>query len=238
MNRFAALAAGAAFLFSTGCTHDGQWSVQKALGLDEKPPNRVVTPPPKDIPPASMAAAQRVDELGRKIVAQNTFLGFEPDAPLFHAIGVKEAVLFHIGTDRLVISQGIVENCKSDAELAAVLCWELGQMVSEKRNAKTLGRDVDPIPDANYGGGPIFPGGTAVDAGQQANLAFHERKFPRGVARPDPVDAAATARELLKGCGYSPAELDRVEPLLKQSDRGEKLRKQMGGSAPPPTWEK
>src|SRR5262245_7357789 len=209
MNRFAALAAGAALLFSTGCTHDGQWSVQKALGLDDNPQHRVATPNPKTLPPASLATSQRVDELGRKLVAQNTFCGFEPGKPLFMVTGHKEAILFHRGTDELIISEGIVEKCQSEAELAAVLCWEMGQMVAEKRTAKALGREVDPIPDANYGGGPIFPGGTAVDAGQMANLAFHERKFPRTVSRPDPVDAAETARELLKGSGYSPAELDR-----------------------------
>jgi hypothetical protein len=235
MNRFAALAAGAALLFSTGCAHDGEWSVRKALGLEETPPNRVVTAPPKDVPAASLAAAQRVDELGRKLVAQNTFIGIEP---LFMAIGVKESVLFHIGTEQLVISEGLVEKCGSDAELAAVLCSELGQMVAEKRTAKALGREVDPIPDAGYGGGSVFPGGTAYDAGQQANLAYHERKYPRGGGKPDPVDATNTARELLRGSGYSPAELDRVEGLLKQSERGEQLRKQMGSSAPPPVWQK
>jgi hypothetical protein len=111
-------------------------------------------------------------------------------------------------------------------------------MVAEKRTAKAVGHDVDPIADANFGGGPLFPGGTAFDAGQQANLAYHEQKHPRGAAVPNPLDATNTARDILKGAGYSPAELDRVEPLLKQSERGEKIRKQMGGSAPAPEWKK
>lgn len=238
MKRLAAMTAGAALLLSTGCMHDGEWSVRKALGWDEPTPplrGRVVeTPSTKNLPQPDPAIAERVELLGRKVVAQNTFVGIEP---LFFTIGVKEAVLFHRGPEQLVISEGLVEKCKSDAELAAVLCSELGQMVAEKRAAKAVGRDVDPIPDATHGAGP-FPGGSAYDAGQMANLAFHERQHPRGAARPDPIDAAKTARELLSGAGYSPAELDRVEPLLKQSDRGEKLKKQMGGSAPPPDWKK
>jgi hypothetical protein len=236
MNRLAALTAGAALLFATGCTHDGEWSVRKALGWDEPPRGRVVaTPPAKELPPASMAVAERVEILGRKLVAQNTFLGIEP---LFMTIGVKEAVLFHRGTEQLLISEGLVEQCKSDAELAAVLCAELGQMVAEKRAAKAAGREVDPIADATHGAGSVFPGGTAFDAGRQVDLAYHEQKHPRGAAHPDSIDAKRTARELLTGAGYSPAELDRVEPLLKQSERGEKLKKQMGGSAPLPDWKK
>jgi hypothetical protein len=234
MNRLTAMTAGAALLFSTGCMHDGEWSVRKALGWDDGPPNRVVTPPPKDVPPGSLAIAERVDLLGRKLVTQNTFVGIEP---LFQTIGVPEPVLFHIGPERLIISDGLVEKCKSDAELAAVLCSELGQMVAEKRTAKALGRDVAPIPDATHGTGPV-PGGAPYDAGQQVNLAYHERQYPRGATRTDPVDAARSARDLLVGAGYNAAELDRVEPLLKQSERGEKLKKQMGGSAPAPDWKK
>ena len=230
MNRLVTLAAGCALL-STGCAHDGEWSVRKALGWDDAPA-RGQMPAPKDVPLATLAVSERVELLGQKIIAQNTFTGI---SPMFMTVDVKESVLFHSGTEQLFISGGLVEKCKSDAELAAVLCAELGQMVAEKRTAKAVGRDVDPIPDAGYGGGPLFPGGTAFDAGRQADLAFHEKKHPRGSPRPD---ATSTARELLTGAGYNPAELDRVEALLKQSDRGEKLRKQMAGSAPLPEWKK
>ena len=236
MNRLAVVA-GVALSLSTGCAHDGEWSVRKALGLEEAqargamPAGATAKDVPK-LPPAALEIAERVETVGRKIITQNTFTGIEP---LFMTVNVKESVLFHRGTEQLFISQGLVEKCKSDAELAAVLCAELGQMVAEKRAAKAVGRDVDPIPDATTGGNALFPGGTAFDAGRQADLAFHERKYPKTAAGSDP---AKTARELLTGAGYSPAELDRVEPLLKQSDRGEKLRKQMGGSAPLPEWKK
>ena len=234
MNRLITLAAACALL-SIGCTHDGELSMKKALGWDE-PSNRAAMPNnTKNLPLPDIKVAARVEETGRKIIAQNTFTGIEP---LFMTIGVKESVIFHRGTEQLVISEGLVGKCGSDAELVAVLCSELGQMVAEKRMAVGVGRNVDPIPEATAGGSPLFPGGTAHDAGQQANLAFHEKKYPRGVARPDAVDATNTARELLTGSGYSPAELDRVEPLLKQSKRGEELRKLMAASAPPPEWKK
>jgi hypothetical protein len=239
MNRLATLAAGVALLLSTGCKNDGEWSVRKTLGWDE--PARGSMPVlPKDVPTASLATCQRVEELSRKIIAQNTFCGLNPDQTLVSTIGVKESVLFHRGTDQLIISEGLVEKCQTDAELAAILCAEFGQMIAEKRTAKVLGRDIEPIPDIQPGGPGAFPGGATVDVGQQANLAYHEKKYLRGASSVDPVDAKSTACDLLKGAGYSPAELDRVDSLLKQkqSDRGEKIRKQMGGSAPEPVWQK
>lgn len=242
MNRLTALGVCATLLSSFGCMHEGEFSFRKALGWDDAPPGRtgvvVKTPSAKDLPQADQAVAERVELLGRKIIAQNTFAGIEP---LFLTFGFKEDALFHRGTEQLYISEGLVEKCTSDAELAGVLCSELGQMVAEKRAAKAAGRDVDPIPDATHGGGPLFPGGTAYDAGRQAEFAFHDQKHPRGGSKPDPVDATKTAKELLSGAGYSAAELDRVEPLVKrakQSERGEALKKQMGGSAPAPEWKK
>jgi hypothetical protein len=236
MNRFTAVAAGA-LLLSTGCTHDGDWTFRKAMGWDDPKP-RVVMPTSKEIaamPPVPLEISARVENLGRTIIAKNTFTGIDP---LFTAIGVAESVLFHRGTEQLFISQGLVEKCQSDAELAAVLCSELGQMVAEKRSAKAVGRDRDPIPDSMTGGTPLYGGGGAYDAARQAELAYHERRFPKDGSRLEAVDAITTARDLLKGAGYSPSELDRVEALLKQSERGEKLRKQMGGSAPAPEWQK
>jgi hypothetical protein len=111
-------------------------------------------------------------------------------------------------------------------------------MVAEKRAAKAVGRDADPIPDPGFGGNTLFPGGTAYDAGRAAEIGYHEQKFPRATARPDAGEATKVSRDLLKGAGFNPAELDRVEPLLKQSDRGEKIRKQMTGPKVLPKWEK
>lgn len=221
MNRLAACAAGAALLMVAGCLPiDVRKMLDGAPNFDSK-----------SVPPATLAVAERVETLGRKIIAQNTFTGIEPQ---FMTVGVKESVLFHNGTEQLYISEGLVAKCKTDADLAAVLCAELGQMVAEKRTAKAVGRDVDPIKDASHGA-PVLGGGTPVDPGREAELALREQRHPRGA---DALDAAKTARELLTGAGFGPADLDRVGPLLKQSDRGEKLRKQMSTPAPAPKWER
>jgi hypothetical protein len=240
MKRLVVLAAGAALL-SAGCTHDGISSLRTSLGGD--PATRPGVPVagtklPSGIPQPSPQIAERVEVVGWKVMEQNTFTGLDPSKMRFLTVGAKENVLFHRGSEELFVSEGLVEKCQTDAELAAVLCAEMGKMVAERRAAGAVRRDVDPVPDETFGAGPT-PGGSPFDAGQQASLAFHQRQFPRGAgAKAEAADASAVARDLLKGAGYSPAELDRVEPLLKPSKRGEELRKQMGGSAPAPTWVK
>jgi len=180
---------------------------------------------------ADMEVRRRVDNLGRKILDQNTFTGLEPQ---FCTIGVKESVLFHVGARQLIISQGLVEKCQSDGELAAVLCSELGQMQIETRTAKALGRDPDQVPDATPDGTAQLPGGAAITTDRQPDRGRSASTPPKNGSRPETADATSAARELLKGAGYSPAELDRVDALLKLSPRSEQLRKQMGGSAPAP----
>jgi hypothetical protein len=222
-----------ASLAGPGClTPDGEWvPVRKVFGWDE-----VTTPRAPDLPRAHVATAERVETLGRRIVAQNAFTGIEP---LFTTVGVPESVLFHKGAEELVVSEGLVKQCKSEAELAAVLCSELGQMVVEKRAARRAGVDRDTIPDAALPGGTSPAGGVADDPGRAAELAYRERREAKAPAlRIDAGEAAKHARDLLKGAGFKPEELDRVEPLLRQSERGAALRKQMSGSAAPPRWEK
>jgi hypothetical protein len=218
-----------ASLASIGCETDGNWTVNKLLGWDDPK-----TPPMPKVPPANIEIAQRVENMGHRIIAQNAFIGIEP---LFTTIGVPESVLFHRGPEQLFISEGLVGLCKSDAELAAILCSELGQMIAEKKAVRKTVADRDSFPDASLpnGGPPMTGGGTPVDAGRQAELAFNERR-PKPAPTIDPVDAAKQARLILSTAGFDPATLDQIQPLLKQSDRGTILRQQMSGSAPAPTW--
>ncbi len=215
-----------------GCVNtEGEWSVGRLLGWEE-----VKVPRDMTLPRAHLETAERVETLGRRILAQNPFTGIEP---MFYAIGVPEPVLFHRGPEELFISEGLVKRCQTEAELAAVLCAELGQMVVEKRAVRRAGFDRETIPEVALPGGTMLGGGTAADPGRAAELAFQERhrdtKLPSAA---EPADAKKVARELLTGAGFDATELDRVEPLLRPSDRGAILRKQMSGPAPAPKWER
>ena len=176
---------------------------------------------------ASVETARRVDELSKRIVEQNTFTGIEP---IIRVVGVPEAVLFHRGPTELFISEGLVKKCKTEAELAAVLCTELGKMMSQKRAVIVLGRNVDPIPDVALPG----LGGDASQV-RQAELALQKRREDQKRAA-EQSDEVQLAKDLLKGAGFNPAEFDRVQGMVKQSDRGESIKKQMAGPGVAPSW--
>jgi len=176
---------------------------------------------------ASVDAARRVDDLAKRILDQNVFTGIEP---VIRVIGVPEAVLFHRGANELFISEGLVKKCKTEAELAAVLCTELGRMMSQKRAAVAVGRAPEPIPE-------IALPGIGSDASQvrQAELAMQKRRDDQKRAG-EQSGESQLAKDLLKGSGFDPAEFDRVQGMVKQSDRGDAIRNQLNGTAPTPTW--
>lgn len=224
MNRRAALAlltGGACLTTVSGCLHDTAGGITDSLSRDHKPK-------PSKFSPASLQIAQRVENLGRRIIDQNTFTGLDP---LFHTIGVPEPMLFHRGPSELFISEGLVKKCKTEDDLAAVLCSELAQMMAERRTARGVGRDRDTLTDTGQPGGAFTASGT-----QAAELTPGDKL--RDTAAPAPADVTAMGKQLLTGAGFDPDHLDRVGPLLSQSDRGEILRKQLAGSAPAPTWKK
>lgn len=223
---------GLAILFSTslaltGCMTDGEWSVSRMLGWDDGKPRSSAK-----MPKADLATAQRVDELGRKIIAQNTFTGIEP---MFHTIGVPETVLFHRGTEELMISEGLVKQCKTEAELAAVLCSELGHMMADKRGAKRAGADRDSIPSIGMPTSAGLGGGSPADSARTAELAYQEKRA-KAIAAGETADASKFASDLMRGSGFDPAELDRVAPLLKQ--RSTTIQKQLSAPAPAPRWDR
>ena len=212
----------------TGCMTDGEWSVSRMLGWDDGKP-RSSTKPPK----ADLATAQRVDELGRKIIAQNTFTGIEP---MFHTIGVPESVLFHRGTDELMISEGLVKQCSDGGGTAAVLSAELGQMMADKRRVAPVSNATRSRRSACR---PVqaWLAADPADSARAAEQAYREKRA-KAVAAGETADAAKFARDLMRGAGYDPAELERIAPLLKQSERGAAIQKQLSGSAPVPKWDR
>src|SRR5713101_6941225 len=79
--------------------------------------------------PAPAESAARVDLLGRNILAANPQIGMKPQ---FMVIGSPQPEIFHKKTGELFITEGLVKQCKTEGELAALLSHELGKMVSER----------------------------------------------------------------------------------------------------------
>ena len=169
------------FALAAGCVTTE--SLTESHNLNGVP---IKTPEAKTVTPASLKTAERVQSLGQRIIDQNIFTGINP---LFHTLGVPEPVLFHRGPDELFISEGLVSRCRTESQLAAVLCTEMGRMMAEKRSAKVLGVELNSVRELAEPP-PLGEGEVA------SSMAVNSR--PVAAA---PVDANHFARELLRGAG-------------------------------------
>ena len=183
--------AAAGFGTTAGCLHDLRFR-------GEKPHEPKVTA-------ASVEHARRVDELTKHIVDQNTFTGLDP--LLRYQRARSRAVPSWLR--RAVISEGLVKKCKTDAELAAVLCTELGRMIAQEAPAIAVGRNPDPIPEI------ALPGGTSdANLVREAELAMQKRREDAKLAS-EQSDEVQLSKSLLKGAGFDPAEFERVQGMVE-----------------------
>jgi len=186
--------------------------------------------------PSSMGSAARVDAIGRNVVAANPQLGLQP---LFRTIGAPEPEVFHRGTVEVDITEGLVKQCASDGQLAAVLLLELAKMVGEREAAaapRTRASDRLPpidIPVGNDYGGSFG----SADQLHRAELAKFEKES-RQRAASGPFDPQALARSCLTKAGYTPADLDSVLPIVGAAADNRTFAKQVGipqAAIPTPT---
>jgi hypothetical protein len=181
---------------------------------------------PSEAPTASTKAASRVHAVGSAVVGANA--ADLSEKPVFMTIGLKEPMIFHRGAGQIVISEALVDRCPTDAELAAVLCWELGKIAAlhppERRT------DTDPVP-----AGPLardVVGGTyEADMTRLAEEAKFDRRPVRGT-RPghEPkADPKTLAQNFYAKTGRNPDDLTRLEPLLRDAEDNADRRDVMTG---------
>jgi hypothetical protein len=228
-----ALAAWAGFLLA-GCQTD-------------EAPTRLVNPSPFAQPAgprertsatytqASIDVATRVDAVGRKLLAANPQVGFRP---LFTAGIEPQPEVFHKGTSEIVVTDGLVKQCKTDGELAAVLATELGKMVAEQEaltgGPVDVSRRRTPAPELRIG--------TGISGSEDTMYLIERNKFDgkdrTAVPPPSlPPDPQVLARTYLKHAGFADASLEAVEPLLKDAEKNSTREIQMK-SAPATNWTK
>ena len=212
----------------SGCTTDGSWSMSRMLGWDDTPSPCAGCPRPIWRPRSA------VETIGRKIIAQNTFTGIEP---LFHTIGVHEPVLFHEGPERLMVSEGLVKQCRTDGEIAGGALLRTGEDGGREKVRPARRRGTRLVPGNRRADG-FRPGRAArrmTPPAPRSELSL--RSNDQTSRSRTPTTPLCRPADLLRGAGFDPADLDRVAPLLKQSDRGLVIKKQLSGSAPAPRWE-
>src|SRR5262249_14844483 len=130
----------------------------------------------------------------------------------------------------ILITEKLARQCRTEGQLAAVLCFELGRVVSERAGAAAVVPDRGPPPDVPVGkdyGGAVGP----PPATRLMGLAKYERKRERqkNAAPPPPADLA---RQYLQKAGYPAADFDAVAPLLRAAEGHTSLEKQLTAPLP------
>jgi len=215
-----------ALIFVVGCTSN-EWKAWVGPINNGK---NVPVAQPDQLPRASLEAATRVDSLGSQILASNKDITIRP---VFRTIGVTELTIFHQGSQQLFISEGLVNKCKTDGELTAVLCAELGKMVSESQAIGVRQDDAEPPFAPQVGSDVVGAGGNGDPSmTRQAERALWQQSQPRKqsgafISAPNPAELS---RNFLNKAGYNPDELIRVGPLLRQAEANPNYEKQLSGS--------
>jgi predicted Zn-dependent protease len=181
--------------------------------------------------PADGEVAERVDHVGNELLA-NTPLGI-PEVDFF-VVGSKTMELYHQNGRTLYISDALVNHCKTDDELAAVLALEIGQITAEfRRGVRKQARE--PMP--TVANGPKFDGTTDFDPARDMQLAQLDKARQSPAARQDwpTVDPKEIAAELLKNAGRDPKRLIEVVPLVRDANNGPNAGR-LGTAAAAPKW--
>jgi len=179
-------------------------------------------PPPTQATYAAPSTdiAVRVDSIGRGVLSANVYFEHTGVKPLFRTVGAPQAQIFHRGTTEIVITEGLVRQCASDGQLAALFCVELGKMIAE-RDAQSGPRFVmpekSPPMDLRFGndsGGPFGP----ADQTYRAEMGIYEKEYNRRLeASQKPLDPLVLAKCYLINTGYPASELDAIAPLLRST---------------------
>jgi predicted Zn-dependent protease len=208
----------------------------KTTALVSNNPFGVEAPPPAptkaSYAPATQEVSLRVDKIGRELVAANDRIA---PRPLFGTIGAAQSEIFHIGTDVVYVTEGLVKQCKSNAELAAILAVELGKIVAE-REARAGSGTAERMPPIRMPVGNNVQGRDS-DLTAVAELGRFEQNNPkasqRSLPRPDPMKLA---RGYLEQAGYQPTDLDAVSSLLQEADKNVALERHFKGELPQSPW--
>jgi hypothetical protein len=181
-------------------------------------------------PPASTELSLHVDAIGRAILKANKDVALEP---LFASLTFPQAEIFHRGTNLVYVTDSLVKQCKTDAELAAVLALELAKMVAE-REALAAPRARNP-----QGGPPpeVLIGNAAqpgpFDAARMAELARYDKQRREAAKVLPPPDPDKLAARYLEKAGYPANSLEAVQPLLQLAETNYTLEKQIKMSDQP-----
>jgi len=191
------------------------------------------TPTKVNYAPASQEVSFRVVVVNDKLLDKNPQFGRRPEVI---AIGSGDPEIFHVGVNQIYITEGLVKQCETDGQLAAVLANELGRIVSEREAAVT---DEARQPERLL---PIYAhiGGVVnardADPLNYSELGQYEKLHPKQTKKLTAPNPQLVARDMLERAGYQRTELDAAAPILQNAERFRVLENQFKGPTKQSEW--
>jgi len=194
-------------------------------------PRRAMAPRVQ-VQPATQETAYRVELIRGKLVGENPQSGLRPNVIAVNAVDPE---IFHTDLNNIYITEGLVRQCETEGQLAGVLAYELGRMVSEREaSVGDQVRQPDRLTPIHL---PIGGSGNARNADPlyQVELGRFEQQYPKQkkLARPN---VQLVARTILEHAGYQKTELDAALPILSNAERFAVLESQFKGTAKQSEW--
>lgn len=188
------------------------------------------------LPPAPLESARRVQQVQQKLVEANPDISLRP---IVLTIGDPDRVeIFHRASGEILLTEGLIRQCSTEEQLAAFLCWEWAKVLAERQLQHEAIRDrrlpLSPPPLRDVSGSGNTPDQT--DVAERAKLD----KRP-ATTRPTDVVASSTiplAEQMLVNSGYSAKALEGALHLLRTTQTGGSLERQMALPKQPPSWQR
>jgi len=227
---FVALFAGA---LGAGCVQDQQ---KTAVVSSQFFDGAVKQSARANMPAADESLCVRVDYVGRKVLADNPDIGMKP---LFATIASPQPELFHVDQRIVYITDGLVKQLPSEAELASALSYELARMVAQREaRVKRENKLVEPRPPIRVpvGNDGQFPTSDMVSTVELARYDQARKASRADQNKPVRVQPDQLARTYLEKSGFQRSDFDRVLPLLQAADKNSSLEKQVKGLTSSGAW--
>jgi hypothetical protein len=180
--------------------------------------------------PASQETSDRVVMVKYKLV------GPQPGGlPIVTAIGAADPEIFHVGQDQIFITEGLVRQCVTEGQLAAVLAYEMGQMISEREAVVSDEvRQPERLPPIELRNG--IGSTRESDPTYFIERAMYEKNHPKQAKKLTRPNPQVVARNILEQHGYQSTDLDAALPILQSAERNQVLQNQLKGSTNQGDW--
>ncbi len=123
------------------------------------------------------------------------------------------------GDNTVVINSNLVRSA-SDGQLAAVMCMQLGDMMTDenklRKNKARQGREVSAPPDYYQQRDGMSSSQAALELNEQGKFRNDPRYERRNEEYIPTYDSPTCARQALVNAGYSELELDNAQPLVQR----------------------